>query len=61
MAGVKEMALSVATTLRTGIAPNPLPVDLWGYARTTLLASSSSSSMSALTLQSRCGKSARTP
>ena len=32
MAGVKEMALGIATTLRTGIHPNPLPVELWGHA-----------------------------
>ena len=32
MAGVKEMALGIASTLRSGIAPNPLPVELWGHA-----------------------------
>ena len=32
MAGLKEMALGIATALRTGIAPNPLPVELWGHA-----------------------------
>ena len=32
MAGIAEMALGIAATLRTGIAPNPLPVELWGYA-----------------------------
>ncbi len=32
MAGVKEMALGIATALRSKIAPNPLPVELWGYA-----------------------------
>ncbi len=32
MAGVKEMALGVATALRSKIAPNPFPVELWGYA-----------------------------
>ncbi len=32
MAGLKEMALGIATTLRTGIHPNPLPVELWGDA-----------------------------
>ncbi len=32
MAGVKEMALGIATTLRSGIAPTPLPVELWGHA-----------------------------
>ena len=32
MAGMREMALGIATTLRSGIAPNPLPVELWGYA-----------------------------
>ena len=26
------MALGIASTLRSGIAPNPLPVELWGYA-----------------------------
>jgi len=32
MAGIAEMALGIATALRTGIAPNPLPVELWGHA-----------------------------
>ncbi len=32
MAGIAEMALGIASTLRSGIAPNPLPVELWGYA-----------------------------
>ncbi len=32
MAGVREMALGIAATLRSGIAPNPLPVELWGQA-----------------------------
>lgn len=32
MAGIAEMALGIATVLRSGSAPNPLPVDLWGYA-----------------------------
>ncbi len=32
MAGVREMALGIASTLRTGLAPNPLPIELWGYA-----------------------------
>ena len=32
MAGIAEMALGLATVLRTGSAPNPLPVDLWNYA-----------------------------
>ena len=32
MAGVKEMALGIASALRSKIAPNPLPVELWGYA-----------------------------
>ena len=32
MAGIPEMALGIATVLRSGSAPNPLPVDLWGYA-----------------------------
>jgi len=32
VAGVREMALGIAATLRSGIAPNPLPVELWGYA-----------------------------
>ena len=26
------MALGIASVLRSGVAPNPLPVDLWGYA-----------------------------
>ncbi len=32
MAGLKEMALGIATTLRSTIAHNPLPVELRGYA-----------------------------
>ena len=32
MAGVQEMALGIASALRTGIVPNPLPVELWGHA-----------------------------
>ena len=32
MASVREMALGIASTLRSGIAPNPLPVELCGYA-----------------------------
>lgn len=32
MAGMKEMALGIATTLRSGMAPNPLPIAFWGYA-----------------------------
>lgn len=32
MAGIAEMALGMASILRSGSAPNPLPVDLWGYA-----------------------------
>lgn len=32
MAGIAEMALGIATVLRSGSAPNPLSVDLWGYA-----------------------------
>lgn len=32
MAGVKEMALGIASALRNKMAPSPLPVDLWGYA-----------------------------
>lgn len=32
MAGIAEMALGIASVLRSGSAPNPLPVDLWGYA-----------------------------
>ena len=32
MAGIAEMALGIATVLRSRAAPNPLPVDLWGYA-----------------------------
>lgn len=30
MAGLGEMALGIASTLRGGIAPNPLPVEFWG-------------------------------
>lgn len=32
MAGMKEMALGIASALRGGMGPNPLPVELWGYA-----------------------------
>lgn len=32
MAGINEMALGIAAVLRSGKAPNSLPVDLWGYA-----------------------------
>lgn len=32
MAGMREMALGIASALRSGVAPNPLPVELWGYA-----------------------------
>ncbi len=32
MAGIREMALGIASALRSGVAPNPLPVELWGYA-----------------------------
>ena len=32
MAGMREMALGIASALRSGIAPNPLPVELRGYA-----------------------------
>lgn len=32
MAGIREMALGIASVLRSGSAPNPLPVDLWNYA-----------------------------
>ena len=32
MAGLREMALGIASALRSKIAPNPLPVELWGYA-----------------------------
>lgn len=32
MAGVREMALGIASALRSKIGPNPLPVELWGYA-----------------------------
>ncbi len=32
MAGIEEMALAIASTLRSGNAPNPLPVGLWGQA-----------------------------
>lgn len=31
MAGIEEMALGLAMTLRTGVAPNPLPIQLRGY------------------------------
>ena len=31
-AGIAEMALGLAAVLRSGSAPNPLPVDLWNYA-----------------------------
>lgn len=30
VAGIEEMALGIATALRSAIAPNPLPVELWG-------------------------------
>lgn len=30
MAGIEEMALGIASALRSGIAPNPLPVEFWG-------------------------------
>lgn len=32
MAGMREMALGIASALRSDAAPNPLPVELWGYA-----------------------------
>lgn len=32
MAGIAEVALGIASVLRSGLAPNPLPVDLWNYA-----------------------------
>lgn len=32
MAGMREMALGIASALRSGVGPNPLPVELWGYA-----------------------------
>lgn len=32
MAGIHEIALGIASVLRSGAGPNPLPVDLWGYA-----------------------------
>ncbi|MBA3527430.1 MAG: hypothetical protein H0T82_11005 [Sphingomonas sp.] len=32
MAGMREMALGIASALRVDAAPNPLPVELWGYA-----------------------------
>ncbi len=32
MAGMREMALGIASALESGAAPNPLPVELWGYA-----------------------------
>ena len=28
MAGMREMALGIASALRSGVAPNPLPVEL---------------------------------
>lgn len=31
MAGIAEMALGIASVLRWGSAPNPLPVDFKGY------------------------------
>ena len=31
MAGIEEMALGLAMSLRTGMAPNPLPIQLRGY------------------------------
>lgn len=32
MASIAEMALGIASVLRSGSAPNPLPVDFKGYA-----------------------------
>lgn len=32
MAGIAEMALGIASVLRSGSASNPFPVDLWNYA-----------------------------
>lgn len=32
VAGIKEMALGIASVLRSGSAPNPLPIDFKGYA-----------------------------
>lgn len=32
MAGIAEMALGIASTLRSGSAQSPLPVELWGQA-----------------------------
>ena len=32
MAGIPEMALGIASVLRSGSAPNPLPIDFKGYA-----------------------------
>lgn len=32
MAGMREMALGIASALRNDDVPNPLPVELWGYA-----------------------------
>ena len=29
---MREMALGIASALRSGVAPNPLPVEMWGYA-----------------------------
>jgi hypothetical protein len=31
MAGMREMALGIASALRADAAPNPLPVEFWGY------------------------------
>ena len=32
MAGIAEMALGIASVLRSGAVPNPLPVELCGHA-----------------------------
>lgn len=32
MAGMREMALGIASALRNNTVPNPLPVELWGCA-----------------------------
>jgi hypothetical protein len=32
MAEMREMALGIASALQGDVGPNPLPVELWGYA-----------------------------
>ena len=56
VAGIPEMALGIASTLRGGIAPNPCRSNFGGKRRKMPLSWSSSSSMSALTPASRSGK-----